>query len=265
MNDSFWDSHGAEVTAVIILLVTFAIAYMVDRLVIARGAHYAGQVSETPVSRATRTRLRLVRRLVFASIIALGVTLALGQFTSLTKLAAGILASGAVLGIILGLAARQVLANPLAGILLAITQPIRIGDRVTIHGETGRVNDLSLSYTFIDTGDGRLMVVPNEQVVTTVLFNRSTANRNVPPAASVWLPPGADVARARAALAGAEVGQIELAEITPDGVRLVVHGRDIPDRTLADSEEAALRESAHQALAEAGILRADLPPAEAGT
>ena len=52
------------------------------------------------------------------------------------------LASSAVLGLVLGLAARQVLANPLAGILLAISQPIRIGDTVTIEDETGRVDDL---------------------------------------------------------------------------------------------------------------------------
>lgn len=256
MDDSFWHEHGEAVTAAIIIAVTFTIAYLVDRFVIARGAHYAGQVTEVSVSRGTRTRLRLVRRLVFASIIVLGLTFALGQFTSLTKLAAGILASGAVLGIILGLAARQVLANPLAGILLAVTQPIRIGDRITIADETGRVDDVTLSYTYIDTGDGRLMIVPNEQVVTTIVFNRSTGNRNVPPEASLWLPSDADIARAREALAPLEPSSIEVAEITPEGLRLVVHGRTGTDRTLVEGEEAALRERAHQALLAAGILHA---------
>ena len=76
------------------------------------------------------------------------------------------LASSAVLGLVLGFAAQKILANPLAGILLAISQPIRIGDTVTIEDETGRVDDLTLSHTFIDTGDGRLVIVPNETVVT---------------------------------------------------------------------------------------------------
>ena len=70
------------------------------------------------------------------------------------------LASSAVLGLVIGFAARQTLANMVAGILLAITQPIRVGDTVTVADGTGRVDDLTLSYTFIDTGDGRLMVVP---------------------------------------------------------------------------------------------------------
>ena len=93
------------------------------------------------------------------------------------------------LGLVLGLAARQVLANPLAGILLAISQPIRIGDTVTIEGETGRVDDLTLSHTFIDTGDGRLVIVPNETVVTNVVVNRSTGDLSAPVMASVWVPP----------------------------------------------------------------------------
>ena len=150
------------------------------------------------VSRAAATRLRVVRRLVFVTIVVVGIGLALSQFTKLEKLATGLLASSAVLGIVLGLAARQVLANPLAGILLAITQPIRIGDTITLEDETGRVDDLTLSYTYIDTGDGRLMVVPNEKVVTNIVFNRSTGDQNAPVAASVWLPRDGDIEKARA-------------------------------------------------------------------
>src|SRR5215216_251935 len=102
-----------------------------------------------------------------------GGAIALSYVHKLERLTTGILASSAVLGLVIGLAARQVLANPLAGILLAITQPIRIGDMVTIAEETGRVDDLSLSYTYIDTADGRLVIVPNEQVIASVVVNRS--------------------------------------------------------------------------------------------
>ncbi len=200
------------------------IAYLVDRIVLARGGRLAGQVTDVGVSRAAATRLRVVRRLVFVTIVVVGIGLALSQFTKLEKLATGLLASSAVLGIVLGLAARQVLANPLAGILLAITQPIRIGDTITLDDQTGRVDDLTLSYTYIDTGDGRLMIVPNEQVVTHTVFNRSTGDQNAPVAASVWLPRDGDIEKARAALAPLEASEIETVEITPDGVRLEVHG-----------------------------------------
>ena len=256
MEETFWQQNEDVIGAAITLAVTFLIAYLVDRFVLAKATGVAGKVGDIGAQRAAYTRLRVVRRLVFVVIVVVGIALALNQFTKLDKLATGLLASSAVLGIVLGLAARQVLANPLAGILLAITQPIRIGDSITIGEETGRVQDVSLSYTFIDTGDGRLMIVPNEQVVMSTVFNRSTGDRNAPAAASVWLPPGADVAAAREALEHLELSDVELAEITPEGLRLVVHGPRGADRTTVAGEEAALRESAHQALVQAGIVGA---------
>lgn len=255
MEQSFWQEYQDVIGAAITVAVTFAIAYVVDRLVLARAGRVADRVSDAGVSRAARTRLRVVRRLIFVVIVVIGSSLALGQFTELNRLATGLLASSAVLGIVLGLAARQVLANPLAGVLLAFTQPIRIGDTITIDGETGRVDDLTLSYTYIDTGDGRLMIIPNEQVVTTTVFNRSTGDPSVPPKASVWLPPGADVAAARRALEDAGAAEIELAEITPDGLRLDLSAPSGGvGATAAGGEDAALRERAHQALVRAGLL-----------
>lgn len=258
MEESFWQQYDNVIGAAITLLVAFAIAYVVDRYVIGRAGRVATRFGETDlgVSRTAQTRLRLVRRLVFVVIVLIGVFLAVGQFTKLDKLATGLLASTAVLGIVLGLAARQVLANPLAGILLAVTQPIRIGDSVTIADETGRVDDLTLSHTYLDTGDGRLVIIPNETVITSVVVNRSTGDLSAPAAASVWVPADADLESARDALAPLEPSQVDVAEITPDGVRLEVHGPRRAGGTRGAGEEAALRERAHRALREAGILAA---------
>lgn len=246
--------HADAVSAIVTMAVAILIAFIVDRLVIGRGGRYAARLGEGGVSRAAQTRLRVIRRLVFVVILLIGAALALSRFSNFERLATGILASSAVLTLIIGLAARQVLANPMAGLLLAVTQPIRIGDSVTIEGETGRVDDLTLSYTFLDTGDGRLMVVPNEMVVTSLVFNRSTGDRTAPPAASVWVPPDADLARARAALEAVEIRSVEIAEMTPEGVRIEVHGRRDPERTKTGAEEALLRERAHEALRGAGVL-----------
>jgi small-conductance mechanosensitive channel len=253
-DQSFWKEYDDVIGAAITLAVTFVVAYVVDRFVLAHAGRVADRVTEAGVSRAATTRLRFVRRLIFLVIVLIGCFLALNEFTKLDKLATGLLASSAVLGIVLGLAARQVLANPLAGLLLAFTQPIRIGDTITIDDETGRVDDLTLSYTYIDTGDGRLMVIPNEHVVTSTVFNRSTGDRNAPPAAAIWLPPDADVQAARKALAPIEASGIEVAEITPEGLKLVVRGPASPGRTAVAGEEAALRERAHQLLLEAGVV-----------
>jgi small-conductance mechanosensitive channel len=251
---SFWDSHGDEVSAAITLAVAILIAIVVDRYVIGQAGR-VGAASGMEVSRTAQTRLRLVRRLVFVVIVLIGVALALSQFTKIERLATGILASSAVVGLVVGLAARQVIANPMAGIMLAITQPIRVGDTITIDDQTGRVDDLTLSYTFVDTGDGRLMVVPNETVVSSVVFNHSTGDRSAPPMVSVWVPPAADLTAARRALEALEPSEVTVAEITHEGVRLEVHGARGADRTRMDGEEAALRERAQDALRDAGVLQ----------
>jgi small-conductance mechanosensitive channel len=242
------------ISAVVTMVAAIAIALAVDRLAIARAGHVAAKVSEVPLSRAAETRLRLVRRLVFVLILVIGVALALSRFAEFERLATGILASSAVLGLVVGFAARQTLGNLVAGILVAITQPIRIGDTVTIGEDTGRVDDLTLSYTFIDPGDGRLMVVPNEKVVTSVVFNHSTGDRTAPATVSVWVPPGADLERARGALKPAGAAEVTLAEMTPEGVRIEVRGPRDRERTQVGDEEAELRESAHEALRKAGLL-----------
>ncbi|MGH2988071.1 MAG: mechanosensitive ion channel family protein [Solirubrobacterales bacterium] len=257
MEEGFWDQDW--VAAAITFGVALLVAFVVDRFVIGRATRVAARVGDrraVSVSRAAQTRLRLIRRLVFVVIIVIGVILALSEFTKLNKLATGLLASSAVLGIVLGLAARQIIANPLAGILLSIAQPIRVGDLVTIADETGRVDDLTLSHTFIDTGDGRLVIVPNETVVTGVVVNRSTGDLTAPAMASIWVPPGADLVRAREALARLEPSQIDVAEMTPDGIRIEVHGPRRPGGTRAAGEEAALRERAQRLLREAGVLEA---------
>jgi small-conductance mechanosensitive channel len=254
VNQTFWDNNGDWISAAISLLVAVTLAFIVDRVVIGRASNVATSLTDSTVSRSAKTRLRLIRRLVFATIIVIGIGVALAQFDKLNKLATGILASSAVLGLVLGLAARQILANPLAGILLAISQPIRIGDTVTIEGETGRVDDLTLSHTFIDPGDGRLVIVPNETVVTSVVVNRSTGDLNAPVMASVWVPLAADLEASRQALARLEPSQIDIAEVTPEGIRIEVHGPRRPGGTRASGEEAALRERAMRALRDAGVL-----------
>jgi small-conductance mechanosensitive channel len=248
------DTNQNLIAALITMAVAVVIAIVVDRFAIARAGRVAARVSEGPLSRGAETRLRLIRRLVFVVIIGIGAALALSRFTEFERLATGILASSAVLGLVIGFAARQTLANLVAGILLAVTQPIRVGDTVTVQGDTGRVDDLTLSYTYIDTGDGRLMVVPNEQVLSAPVFNHSTGDRTAPATVSVWLPPAASLEEAHRVLKPAGATEVSVAEMTPDGVRLELRGARDRERTQVGDEESALREGAHEALRRANLL-----------
>ena len=229
------------------------IALLIDRFVIGRGSEVATRFTDGSVSRVTVTRLRVVRRLVFVLIIFIGVALALTQIDGLRRLATGILASSALLGLIVGLAARQSVANLVAGLSIAVTQPIRIGDRITFEETTGRVENITLAYTYLDPGDGRMMVIPNEHVVSTDIFNHSTGNLGAPLVVYLWLPPGADVPAARRALEGI-AEHVQVNEQTHEGVKLELRRGLDGERTRVGGEEAALREKALTALREAGIL-----------
>jgi hypothetical protein len=98
------------------------------------------------------------------------------------------------------------------------------------------------------------MVVPNEKVVTSVLFNHSTGDRTAPATVSVWLPPAADLDRARSVLKPAGAAEVSIAEMTPEGVRIELKGPRDHERTQVGDEEAELREGAHRALRQAGLL-----------
>ena len=126
------------------------------------------------VSRSTKTRLRFLRRLLILVILVVLAAIALAQFTELKRLATGILASTAVLAAIIGFAAQHTIANMVAGVQLAVSQPIRIGDRITFDDVDGRVIDITLSYTYVDPGDGSSIVIPNQLLVEGIVHNLST-------------------------------------------------------------------------------------------
>ena len=126
------------------------------------------------VSRSTRTRLRILRRLIALVVFLVLVALALSQFTELKRLATGILASTAVIGLIIGFAAQHTIANMVAGVQLAVTQPIKIGDRIEFEEVSGRVTDITLSYTYVNPGDDSSVVIPNQMLVDGIVHNHST-------------------------------------------------------------------------------------------
>jgi small-conductance mechanosensitive channel len=221
MAASFLAEHRNELTAVVTVLAAFAIAEIVDRM-LKRHAHRAAEkMVRGGVSPAIDTRLRLVRRLIFVTILVIGVALAMAQFPSVKRVATGVLASSALLGLVVGFAARQTLANSIAGISLAIAQPIRIGDLVTFEDETGEVEDVRLSYTSIRCDDGRRVVVPNERLAQSSIVNHTVVDPRVKVTVDVWLPPDGDADRALELLAQDEV-EARIAEITHDGIRLAV-------------------------------------------
>jgi small-conductance mechanosensitive channel len=217
---SFWTDYRNEITAIVTLVIAIGLARFVDSYLVNRAGRVASAVSG-PLSPVATTRLRLVRRLISVAIVVFGLLLALSQFDGITRVATGILASSAVLGIVVGFAARQTLANAIAGILLAITQPIRIGDLITFEDDTGTVEDIRLTYTYLRSDDGRRIIIPNERLAQNTIVNHTIIDPRVRVNVSLWLPPGGDATRALRVLGGDEI-DVQVADVEADGIRLEV-------------------------------------------
>ena len=131
-----------------------------------------------------------MRRLLYAVIILLGVAIALSNFDGVNEIARSLLASGAIAAAILGFAARQTLANFVAGVMLAVTQPLRVGDWVYVEDQYGVVDDIRLTYTYLHTLGGQTVVIPNEKLASGILRNDTLGEGAVGIEVWIWLPPG---------------------------------------------------------------------------
>ena len=136
------------------IVIAFVVAQIVDRVIAKRGAKVGELVTRGELSPAAQTRLGLIRRLTFVGIVLIGSAIAALQIPEASNIATGLLASSAVLGLVIGFAAPDAGQRD-RGILLALTQPIRIGDLVTFEEQTGEVEDMKLTYTYIRLDDGR--------------------------------------------------------------------------------------------------------------
>jgi small-conductance mechanosensitive channel len=108
-------------------------------------------------------------------------------------LAGGILASSAVLGLVIGFASQRTIGNVVAGILIAITQPLRLGDRVTVEGTEGIVEEIGLTYTWIRTRDNDRLVVPNEKLASESIRNSTIRSAETLAEVQVQVPASADL------------------------------------------------------------------------
>src|SRR4051812_7163171 len=230
--ESLW--HADWFSAAVTMLAAVVIATIADRVL--RGRIVRATVERTGISREADTRLRFVRRMIYATILLIGAAVALSYFASIARLAASLLASGVIAAAVVGFAARQVLANFVAGIMLAVTQPLRVGDWVTFEGNYGQVEDVRLNYTILRTGTDARIVIPNERLAAGVLKNDTLAVDAVALDVSVWLPPGADVERAIALLTEETGDSASVAELTPEGVRLSIGADPVPAADRAARE-----------------------------
>jgi len=201
------------------------------------------------------TRYRVLRRTVITLIIFVGVLSALLVIPQVRAVATGILASSAVIGIIVGFAAQRSIGNFIAGLLIAFAQPIRIGDYVETEGFTGIVEEIGLTYTFIRVDDNDRLVVPNEKIASDSIRNSSIRSRKKLAHVTVQVPLDSDLEAVRRLLR--EAAEDDRAEVMVEelGDKAVV-GVSVwaPDEPSAERLQGELRLRAHARLREAGVF-----------
>ena len=144
-----------------------------------------------------------------------------------SQLAKALLASSAVLALFAGLAFSTPLSNLGSGLLVSFTQPLRLGDRITVGGETGFVEDMALIYTTLVTDDARRIFVPNTQLTTSMIINRTIKDPRRIVTARFPVSIETPIPEARGALLGAIA---ELPGTTGAGARVTVG--EITDSTV---------------------------------
>jgi small conductance mechanosensitive channel len=222
----------------IVVAVTLAIAKFVD-----------WRISHRELAPGSATRYRVLRQALVSTIVFVGVLSALLVIPPVRALAGGILASSAVIGLVIGFASQRTIGNVVAGILIAITQPLRLGDRVTVEGTEGVVEEIGLTYTWIRTRDNDRLVVPNEKLASESIRNSTIRSAETLAEVQVQVPASADLRAVVSSLQedGAEVYVTDLG----DKATIVVRKR-VPHVGETERAESELRLSVAERLKAAG-------------
>ena len=226
---------------VVVMVVTIVVARLIDR-----------RIARQDLPPEAITRYRILRRSITTTIIFVGLLSALLVIPQVRAVAGGLLASSAVLGIVVGFASQRTLGNFVAGLLIAFTQPLRLGDSVAVDNTEGVVEEIGLIYTFVRIENGDRLVIPNETLVSDTIRNSTIRSREKVAEISLQVPLGRDLAavvdRLRALADDADAFVQDLS-----GNATVVVRAPAPDEAAAEKLERELRLRAYELLRAEGV------------
>jgi small-conductance mechanosensitive channel len=209
------------------------------------------RIARRDLDPATATRYRVLRRSIFTAIVFVGILSALLVIPQVRAVAGGILASGAVVAVVLGFAAQRTIGNFIAGILIAFSQPVRLGDEVELEDGRGIVEEIGVTYTWVRLPDGDRLVIPNERLVSATLRNSTIRSVRRLAEVSVHVPIGADVRGLLDALES-DATEAYVSDLGSDATIVVRRWIEV-GRSL-EQAESELRLAVHDRLRELGIV-----------
>jgi small conductance mechanosensitive channel len=208
--------------AVVMIVIAWLVAKFVD-----------WRISKHHLEPGAVTRYRMLRSTVFAAIVFVGVMSALLVIPGVRAIAGGVLASSAVIGLVIGFASQRTIGNIVAGILIAFSQPLRLGDEVEVEGTRGVVEEIGLTYTWIRTRENDRLVVPNERLASETIRNSTIRSSTTLAEASVEVPIDAKLRQVVQSLQS-EGEEVYVTDLSGDTATIVV-------RTRVSGEGAAER------------------------
>ncbi len=191
----------------------------------ARTATYQDEIA----ARSRRTRIAIFSRTAGFIIVFITVALVLFGIPAVRSIGTTLLASAGVISLAFGVAAQPALKSLIAGIQIALTEPIRIGDFVVVEGENGRVEDIRLSYVVIRTGDERRVIVPTAKFLDGSFQNWTRAGGGINGSVVLPIKPGHPIQPIRDAYVGLlaanpdwdkRTGSLQVAEVQVGSVEL---------------------------------------------
>jgi small-conductance mechanosensitive channel len=225
----------------VVLVLTAVAARVIDR-----------RIARRQLSSEAMTRYRVLRRSVTTAVVVVGVLSALLVIPQVRAVAGGLLASSAVVGIIVGFASQRTLGNFVAGLLIAFTQPVRLGDEVTIENTEGVVEEIGLIYTFVRTENGDRLVIPNEKLASDTIRNATIRSREKVAEITLQVPLSADLTVVLDRLRQSTEGEVFVGDLA--GNANVVVRRRATSEDEAERLERELRLRAHAALRAEGLF-----------
>ncbi len=202
------------------------------------------------------TRYRVLRRTVVSAIVFVALMSGLLVIPQVRAIAGALLASGAVIGLVVGFASQKTLGNFAAGLLIAFTQPLRLGDRIVVDDIEGVVEEIRLTYTFVRADDDTRLVIPNEKLASDTIRNSTIVDRAQRAEVSVQVPLSSDLEVVLDLLRGEAAAEREphvfVSEL--NGSATVTVRALAKDPTDAERLEEELRLRVHRRLRAAGIF-----------
>jgi small-conductance mechanosensitive channel len=185
------------------------------------------EVADNLAARRIQTQTRVLSRVLMGAIILVGAAMVLLTFPMVRQIGTALLASAGIIGLVAGIAAKPVFGNLIAGLQIALTQPIRLDDVVIVEGEWGRVEEIGSSYVVVRIWDERRMVVPLTWFIENPFQNWTRRSADLLGTAFLWLDYRAPIAAIRA-----ELERICKGEALWDGRVCVTQVTETTDHTV---------------------------------